>query len=237
METGLIYYGHRYYDPRQGRFINRDPIEEEGGINLYRFVGNSPVNGMDFLGLCGSEGDIDPETGEQICHDEINDEFNQELKNRALRNPIGRARGLTNWILDGARVTDDDYLAVLEDTYNAVSDEISRQSDLQPWPIPTLNRLGDLANSTYKYLTGLHYETRDANNPAKLTYEEVIRSDEGWRRMSPEESIYHDNNVGKPELKFNHPDGRELIFSADETGEYQIYTHPMYEGTFCTATS
>ena len=55
METGLIYYGYRYYDPRQGRFINRDPIGEEGGINLYGFVGNSPVNAIDYLGLsCGS---------------------------------------------------------------------------------------------------------------------------------------------------------------------------------------
>ena len=54
METGLIYYGHRYYDPRQGRFINRDPIGEFGGLNLYGFVGNSPVNRIDFLGLCGS---------------------------------------------------------------------------------------------------------------------------------------------------------------------------------------
>ena len=51
METGLIYYGYRYYDPRQGRFINRDPIGEEGGLNLYGFVGNSPVNRVDFLGL------------------------------------------------------------------------------------------------------------------------------------------------------------------------------------------
>ncbi len=51
MESGLIYYGHRYYDPRQGRFINRDPIEEEGGINLYGFVGNNTVNRVDYLGL------------------------------------------------------------------------------------------------------------------------------------------------------------------------------------------
>ena len=69
METGLIYYGHRYYDPRQGRFINRDPIWEEGGFNLYRFVGNNPVNGLDFLGLCESEGDVD-EYGDEICSDE-----------------------------------------------------------------------------------------------------------------------------------------------------------------------
>ena len=66
METGLIYYGHRYYDPRQGRFINRDPIGEKGGINLYGFSGNSPVNGLDFLGLCESEGDTD-EYGDELC--------------------------------------------------------------------------------------------------------------------------------------------------------------------------
>ena len=55
METGLIYYGYRYYNPRQGRFINRDPIGEEGGINLYGFVDNNPVNAIDYLGLndCG----------------------------------------------------------------------------------------------------------------------------------------------------------------------------------------
>ena len=70
METGLIYYGHRYYDPRQGRFINRDPIGEEGGINLYGMVGNNPVNWVDYLGLCDSEGDIDPETDEEICEED-----------------------------------------------------------------------------------------------------------------------------------------------------------------------
>ena len=69
METGLIYFGHRYYDPRQGRFINRDPIGEKGGYNLYRFVSNNPVNGLDFLGLCESEGDTD-EYGNEVCHDE-----------------------------------------------------------------------------------------------------------------------------------------------------------------------
>ena len=39
-----------------GRFINRDPIEEEGGNNLYAFVGNSPLNRVDWLGLAGGYG-------------------------------------------------------------------------------------------------------------------------------------------------------------------------------------
>ena len=50
-ETGMYYYGYRYYDAERGRFINRDPIEEEGGLNLYVFAANDPINNIDFLGL------------------------------------------------------------------------------------------------------------------------------------------------------------------------------------------
>ena len=50
-ETGLVYYGYRYYSPDLGRWINRDPIEEEGGLNLYGFVANDPIDLFDRLGL------------------------------------------------------------------------------------------------------------------------------------------------------------------------------------------
>ena len=50
-ETGLVYYGKRFYNPKHGRFINRDPIEESGGNNLYAFVGNSPTLGWDVKGM------------------------------------------------------------------------------------------------------------------------------------------------------------------------------------------
>jgi RHS repeat-associated protein len=50
--TGLYYYTYRYYDPVTGRWPSRDPIEEQGGINLYGFVGNDGVNRFDVLGLC-----------------------------------------------------------------------------------------------------------------------------------------------------------------------------------------
>ncbi len=49
--TGLYYYGFRYYSPRFARWINRDPIGEEGGINLYGMVGNDAVNWADDSGL------------------------------------------------------------------------------------------------------------------------------------------------------------------------------------------
>jgi len=46
----MTYYGYRYYDPVTGRWPSRDPIEEEGGLNLYGFVGNDGVNDVDVLG-------------------------------------------------------------------------------------------------------------------------------------------------------------------------------------------
>ncbi len=49
-ESGLINYGVRYYSPTLGRFINRDPIAEKGGLNLYGFCGNDGVNHWDYLG-------------------------------------------------------------------------------------------------------------------------------------------------------------------------------------------
>ena len=49
-ETGLLYYGYRYYDPVKGRWVNRDPLQEEGGVNLYGFIRNDGVNRNDYLG-------------------------------------------------------------------------------------------------------------------------------------------------------------------------------------------
>ncbi len=49
--TGLYYYGFRWYDSSTGRWPSKDPIEEDGGINLYGFTYNSPLSHFDFLGM------------------------------------------------------------------------------------------------------------------------------------------------------------------------------------------
>ncbi len=48
--TGLYYYRNRYYDPRSGRFITRDPAETPQN-NLYGYVSNKPKRAIDPLGL------------------------------------------------------------------------------------------------------------------------------------------------------------------------------------------
>ncbi len=45
--TGLVYYGYRFYSTEPDRWTTRDPLGEAGGVNLYVFVGNDPVNWVD----------------------------------------------------------------------------------------------------------------------------------------------------------------------------------------------
>jgi RHS repeat-associated protein len=49
--SGLSLTNTRAYNSSSGRFINRDPIEESGGINLYGYVANMPVGMTDPTGL------------------------------------------------------------------------------------------------------------------------------------------------------------------------------------------
>ena len=50
-ETGLYYYGYRFYHPILMRWLNRDPLEEDEGENLYAMCENSLVDSFDELGL------------------------------------------------------------------------------------------------------------------------------------------------------------------------------------------
>ena len=50
-ETDTIMYPRRPYSPSKGRFLTHDPIGENGGLNLYEFVGNNPISSFDPLGL------------------------------------------------------------------------------------------------------------------------------------------------------------------------------------------
>jgi RHS repeat-associated protein len=49
-ELGLVYYNYRHLNPADGRWINRDPIVEQGGWNLYGFLDNRVINCIDILG-------------------------------------------------------------------------------------------------------------------------------------------------------------------------------------------
>ena len=66
-ETGYLNYGYRYYAPETGRWLSRDPIAERGGRNLYAFVDNRPVNGVDMLGLAPPKRFLSDKMVETAC--------------------------------------------------------------------------------------------------------------------------------------------------------------------------
>ena len=52
--NNLYYMRHRYYLPAIGRFISRDPIGLAGGLNLYAYANDDPVDLSDPTGLCSN---------------------------------------------------------------------------------------------------------------------------------------------------------------------------------------
>ena len=50
-EIGFYYYGYRFYSPELKRWITRDPIGEEGGVNLYAMCENNCILKYDAIGL------------------------------------------------------------------------------------------------------------------------------------------------------------------------------------------
>ncbi|MEZ5276502.1 MAG: RHS repeat-associated core domain-containing protein [Opitutaceae bacterium] len=64
IESGLVDFGMRLYQPKHGRFIHRDPIGEAGGENLYAHTWNDPVNRWDLLGM------IDPDEQDRLAREQ-----------------------------------------------------------------------------------------------------------------------------------------------------------------------
>jgi len=83
-ETGLYHMGARYYDPMLGRWLSEDPAGIAGGLNLYSYVGNDPVNGRDPTGTFDCVGVEDPNGGHWDCHlypqdcQDIGEDFDSE---------------------------------------------------------------------------------------------------------------------------------------------------------------
>ncbi|MGQ7246176.1 RHS repeat-associated core domain-containing protein, partial [Halomonas sp. V046] len=77
--------------------------------------------------------------------------------------------------------------------------------------------------------TSWHFENRACNNSNLPTYREAVGRNSQWQKLPESQAIFHDNGIGKPEVKFIHPDGREVIFDGDT---HEIVTNDKYIGTY-----
>jgi RHS repeat-associated protein len=73
--SGLYYYLYRFYDPNLQRWVNRDPIGEDGGLNLYEMVDESPIDNFDELGY-GPPGCKE----EQAALDQARDKYKDDVR-------------------------------------------------------------------------------------------------------------------------------------------------------------
>ena len=94
-ESGLIYYGQRYYAALTGRFINRDPIAELGGLNLYGFCHNNGVNQYDYLGMNGTD---DVREAERRTLDEASRAASDARRTAAISE-----YGISGWLFHGGQ--------------------------------------------------------------------------------------------------------------------------------------
>ena len=91
-----------------------------------------------------------------------------------------------------------------------------------------INTVKKKAYTAYNKVIKKHYEERTEKNGTHPTYEDVV-SNSNWTKVSEDQTKYHDNGIGKAELKFTNEDGREAVFDGDTL---EPMTDPRYIATY-----
>ncbi len=101
--------------------------------------------------------------------------------------------------------------------------------DIRDWLKKTWDKVKGAAYSAYYHATEWHFEGREEKNGKTPTYSDVTGPNSEWTLLPESQSIYHDDGVGKAELKYVTDDGREAVFDGDT---FEPVTDPKYIGTY-----
>lgn len=100
-ETGLFYYGYRYYSREWGRWLSEDPIEESGGFNLYGFVDNDGISYVDDLGCRKREVHKVPPENQRIPVKPAPNHLQPKVPNVPGGRASGAAETVGDWVKEG----------------------------------------------------------------------------------------------------------------------------------------
>jgi RHS repeat-associated protein len=98
--SGLVYYGSRFYEPRLQRWMNHDPIMEQGGINLFRFCGGDPINYIDPWGFELMTVTIDASLAARYGYSLVSNRSFQKLAGENIARVKAEGGNLTIWDVD-----------------------------------------------------------------------------------------------------------------------------------------
>ena len=109
-ESSLNYNFHRYYDYSLGRYLRADPIGIDGGLTIYAYSDQNPINSIDPLGLdsfpfedfvppIALSGSWDPNSA-KVVKQQYTIQIPYFLQNKAHHKAVGAAAvfGLETWI-------------------------------------------------------------------------------------------------------------------------------------------
>ena len=154
---------------------------------------------------------------------------------------IGRWINADNMITTGSDLTGLNIFAYCgNNPVNRVDLDGHAWKDVKNWFSNTWNNVKKTAKqivetvkekvyTAYYNATKWHFEDREKKNGTHPTYSEVNDRNSGWNLLPESQSIYHDNGVGKSELKYITDNGREAVFNGDTL---EPVTDPRYIATY-----
>ncbi|WP_338032299.1 RHS repeat-associated core domain-containing protein [Desulfobulbus rhabdoformis] len=121
-ESGLHYNWHRFYDPETGRYISADPIGLGGGMNLYSYVVQNPINWSDRLGLAPGDkfGTVDAAAIDAI-------DYSMPKSEKADREYGGYVYGTPDGMYSYAAPVEGDKSGMNTDDFNCISEDTSKE--------------------------------------------------------------------------------------------------------------
>ena len=100
-ETGFYYNFHRYYMPEIGRYLREDEVKNKWDFNLYVYVGDRPVDSIDFTGLEEDNGENNGSSGYEKCVEICRSMYNRQMKRCEEKLKRCSVRGVATIIIYG----------------------------------------------------------------------------------------------------------------------------------------